>query len=320
MGLARAVLFALVLVTLPASAQNFPSKPVRIIVPFSPGSILDTIARFVSTRTSEAWGQPVVVENRAGAGGRLGSEQVMKSPPDGHTLLLGSAGTHVGAVFLSKDLAYDPVKDFTPITLAVEPISCLVAHASLPVSSLAELVEYAKRNPGKLAYASNGVGSVFHFAGEIFKQTAGVDILHVPLKGAGDVMNAVVGGHVLVAFASASAVPPYVSGGKIRVLGMNVPARYARLPGVPTMTEQVAGYEPPGSWLGFFGPAKMPPALLARINGDMVKALNAPDVKPKLEDNGMLVVANTPEQFAEAIRQGLQVYGRAAKLAGIKPE
>jgi tripartite-type tricarboxylate transporter receptor subunit TctC len=303
-----------------AHAQTFPSKPVHIIVPFTPGSILDTIARMVQAKTTEAWGQPVVVENRGGAGGQIGAQQVAKSPPDGHMILLGSVGTHVGAVFLTKNLPYDPVKDFTPITIAVEPVSALVVHPGVPASNIQELVDYAKRNPGKLAYATNGPGTVFHVAGELIKQAAGIDMLHVPLKGAGDVMNALVGGHVQVAFASASQIPSYRDSGKLKVIGMNVASRYSRMPDVPTIGEGLPSYDAPGSWLGFFGPANLPPGVLARLNGDMVKALNAPDVRPKLEDAGMIVVANTPQQFAEVIKKGFETYGRAVKIAGIKPE
>ncbi len=303
-----------------ALAQAFPSKAVRIIVPFTPGSILDTVARFVSTKASEDWGQPVVVENRGGAGGRIGAELVARSAPDGHTIVMGSVGTHVGVVYLSKVVPYDPVKDFTPISLAVEPLSGIVIHPAVPANTLKELIEYSRRNPGKLAYATNGVGTVFHLAGELLKQAGGFDMLHVPMQGAGDVMNALVGGHVTVAFASAAQFPSYVSSGKIRLLAMATPTRYARQPNVPTVTEEVPGFDYPGSWLGFLGPANLPPAILTRWNAEIVRALNAPDVKPKLEDAGMLVVANSPQQFADVIKRGLETFGRAVKLAGIQPE
>lgn len=310
----------LMLVASTTTAQQFPTKTVRIIVPFSPGSILDTVSRFVANKSSEAWGQPVVVENRGGAGGRIGSEQVAKSPPDGHTLLMGSSGTHVAVVFLSKVLPYDPVKDFTPITMAVEPVSGLIVALSVPANNIRELVELLKKNPGKYSYASNGVGSVFHLTGELFRQAAGVDIVHVPLQGAADIMNAVVGGHIPIGFASTASLPNQLAAGKLKLLGMASANRIARMPDVPTMTEGLPGFEAPGSWMGFFGPANMPPVLLARINADFVKALNAPDVKPKLEDQGMMVVANTPQQFAEAMKRGFERYGRAIKLAGIQPE
>ncbi|MFM9971445.1 MAG: Bug family tripartite tricarboxylate transporter substrate binding protein [Burkholderiales bacterium] len=302
------------------AAQQFPTKPVRIIVPFSPGSILDVVSRFAAGKSSEAWGQPVVVENRGGAGGRIGSEQVAKSAPDGHTLLMGSSGTHVGAVFLSKNLPYDPVKDFTPITLAVEPVSALIVNPAVPANNTRELVDYLKKNPGKFSYASNGVGSVFHLTGELFKQTAGVDLIHVPLQGAGDILNSVVGGHIPVGFGSMASLPPHIAKGTVRVLGMLTVARNARFSDIPTLTEGVPAFEAPGSWLGFFGPANLAPALLTRINAEFVKALNAPDVRPKLEDGGMVVVASSPQQFAEAIKKGFDTYGRAVKIAGIKPE
>ena len=303
-----------------AQAQTFPTRTVRIIVPFSPGSILDTLARFVAAKAGEDWGQPAVVENRAGAGGRIGAEQVAKSPPDGHTIVLGSVGTHVGVVYLSKVVPYDPVKDFTPISLAVEPVAGLIVNPSVPVNSLKELIEFSKRNPGKVAYATNGVGTVFHLAGELLKQAGGFEMLHVPMQGAGDVMNAVVGGHVQVGFASAAQFPSYVTSGKVKVLGMATPARYARFPNVPTIGETVPGFDYPGSWLGFLGPANMPAPILARWNAEVVRALTAPDVKGKLEDAGMIVVASSPQEFAEAIKKGMATFGKAVKLAGIQPE
>lgn len=303
-----------------ASAQNFPSKTVRIVVPFTPGSILDTVTRFVAGKASESWGQPVILENRGGAGGRIGSEQVAKAAPDGHTLLMGSSGTHVAVVFLSKNLAYDPFKDFTPITLAVEPISGMVISNSLAAANMRELLDLLRKNPGKYSYASNGVGSVFHLTGELFKQAAGVDLVHVPLQGASDVMNAVVGGHVPIGFASASSMPSQVSGGKLKVVGMASQSRFSRMPDVPTISEGLPGFDAPGSWMGFYGPANMASALQTRIHAEFVKALNAPDVKPKLEEQGLMVVGNTPQQFTEVMKRSLDRYGRAVKLAGIQAE
>jgi tripartite-type tricarboxylate transporter receptor subunit TctC len=304
----------------PAFAQAFPSKPVRIIVPFSPGSILDTVSRFVATRSSEDWGQPVVVENRAGAGGRIGADFVAKSPPDGHVIVMGSVGTHVGVLFLSKAQPYDPVKDFTPISLAVEPVSAIVMHPSIPANTLKELIAYAKANPGKISYATNGVGTNFHVAGELLKAAAGFDMVHVPMKGAGDVMNALVGGHVPVAFSSAAQFPAHLASGKLKLLAMTGPGRYPRYPNTPAIAEEAPGFEYPGSWLGFLGPASMPPPVLARWNTAVVRSLTAPEVKGKLEDSGMAVVASTPQQFAEAIQRGMVTFGRAVKIAGIQPE
>ena len=258
--------------------------------------------------------------NRGGAGGRIGSEQVAKAAPDGHTLLMGSSGTHVAVVFLSKNLPYDPFKDFTPITLAVEPISGLVMSNSVPATNLKELVELLRKNPGKYAYASNGVGSVFHLTGELFKQAAGADLLHVPLQGASDVMNAVVGGHVPLGFASASSMPSQLAGGKLKVIGMASASRFPKMPDVPTITEGLPNFEAPGSWMGFYGPPAMAGALQSRIHAEFVKALNAADVKPRLEDQGLMVVANTPQQFTEAMKRSMDRYGRAIKLAGIQPE
>ncbi len=315
----RAVLAAAALLPGLALAQSFPSKPMRIVVPFSPGSIMDTVARFASIRAAEELGQPAVVENRAGAGGRIGSEQVSKSPADGHVIMLGSVGTHVGVVFLSKVQSYDPLKDFTPISLAVEPLSGLVVNPSLPVSSMKELIEYSKRNPGKLSYATNGIGTSFHLAGELLKSAGGFDMLHVPMKGAGEVSNQVVGGHVPLGFMSASQIMPLVAAGKVRLLGITTRVSGSRYP-APSLPDAVPGFEYPGSWFGFFGPPGLPAPILSRWNAVVVHGLTAPDVRAKLEEGGIQVVASSPQELAQTVQRGLASFGRAVKLAGIEPE
>jgi tripartite-type tricarboxylate transporter receptor subunit TctC len=303
-----------------AVGQTWAAKPIRMVVPFPPGPALDLVARLVGTKMSEALGQPVVIENRSGANGAVGSEFVARAAPDGYTILAGTAGTHVTAVHLVRSLPYDPIKDFTPITAAVEPVTCLTVHVSVPVNSVKELIAYAQANPGKLSYGSSGVGSVFHLMGELFHQTTGVELVHVPYKGVAPAVSDLVGGHVPMVFTSISAVQPYMGGGQIKVLAILEPQRFPAMRDIPSISETVPAFQKPSSWLGFFGPPNLPPPILARIHGEMVKALRSPDVQSKLEDAGLAVTANSPEEFAALLKDGIEKYGRIIQAAGIQPE
>lgn len=303
-----------------ARAQAWPARPVRIVVPFPAGSALDLVARMVAPRMQEAYGQPVVVENRVGANGMIGSEMVARSPPDGYTIQIGTPGTHVTSIFLNKNVPYDPVKDFTPIAAAVEPATCVVVNPSLAVHSIRELIDYAKRNPGKLSYGTSGIGSVFHLAGVLFNQTAGVDLVHVPYKGVAPAMTDVVAGRILVNFTSVADAMPHIKAGKARMLAVLEPKRYPGLPEVPTVTETLSAFQKPATWFGFLGPAGLPQPILARLNGEIVKAITASDSRARLEGMGLNVIANTPEQFAALIRSGIEQYGRIVRSAGIQPE
>jgi tripartite-type tricarboxylate transporter receptor subunit TctC len=313
-------LVSAVLAPVAAHAQAWPARPVRIVVPFPPGSALDLIPRMIAPRLQEAYGQPIVVENRVGANGMIGTEMVAHSLPDGYTIQMGTSGTHVTSIFLNKNVPYDPVKDFTPITAAVEPATCVVVHPSLAVNSIRELIDYAKRNPGKLSYGTSGIGSVFHLAGELFNQTAGVELVQVPYKGVAPAMADVVAGQILVNFTSVADAIPSIKAGKVRVLAVLEPRRYPGLPEVPTVSETLSGYQKPATWFGFLGPASLPQPILSRLNGEIVKAINAADVRAKLEGMGLVVIANTPEQFSVLIRSGIEQYGKIVKSAGIQPE
>jgi len=303
-----------------AQAQAWPARPLRIVVPFSAGSALDLLARMVAPRMQEAYGQPVVVENRVGANGMIGTEMVAHAPPDGYLIQVGTSGTHVTSIFLNKNVPYDPVKDFTPITAAVEPATCVVVNPSLAVNSIRELIDYAKRNPGKLSYGSSGIGSVFHLAGELFNQTAGVELVHVPYKGVAPAMTDVVAGQILVNFTAVADAMTNTRAGKVRMLAVLEPKRYPGLPEVPTVTETLSGFQKPPTWFGFLGPAGLPQPILARLNGEIVKAITAADARARLEGMGLNVIANTPEQFSALIRSGIEQYGRIVKSAGIQPE
>jgi len=245
---------------------------------------------------------------------------VAHSPPDGYLIQVGTSGTHVTSIFLNKNVPYDPIKDFTPITAAVEPATCIVVNPSLAVNSIRELIEYAKRNPGKLSYGTSGVGSVFHLAGELFNQTAGVELVHVPYKGVAPAMTDVVAGQILVNFTSVADAMTNTKAGKVRMLAVLEPKRYPGLPEMPTVTESLSAFQKPATWFGFLGPAGLPQPILARLNGEIVKAITASDARAKLEGMGLNVIANTPEQFAALIRSGIEQYGRIVKSAGIKPE
>jgi len=305
----------------PAAAQDWPTaKPITMVVPFPPGPALDLVARLVGGKLTESLGQTVLVDNRSGANGTIGSNAVARAAPDGYTLLAATAGTHVTAVHMMKNLPYDPVKDFTPIMAAVEPATCLVVSSSLPVNSVPELIAYAKANPGKLSYGSSGVGSVFHMMGELFNQTAGVSIAHVPYRGVAPAMQDVIGGHIPMVFISVSNAMAGVKQGSVKILAVLEPTRYARLPQVPSMSEVIPTFRKPSSWFGFFGPAKLPPQIVARLSAEMRKGINAPDVRAKLEAADFAVIGDTPEEFAALLKDGIERYGAIIKAAGIQPQ
>jgi tripartite-type tricarboxylate transporter receptor subunit TctC len=304
----------------PAAAQSWPTRPITMVVPFPPGPALDLVARLVGAKVADVLGQPIVVENRTGANGTIGSNMVARVAPDGYTLLAATAGTHVTAVHLLKHLPYDPLKDFTPIAAAVEPVTCLAVNADLPVNSVEELIAYAKSRPDELSFGSSGVGSVFQMMGELFNQTAGVRIKHVPYRGVAPAMQDVVSGHIPMVFISVSNAVAAMQGGRVKILAVLEPTRYAKLPDVRSMSEIIPAFQKPSSWFGFLGPPGLPREIVTRLNAEMVTALKAPDVVAKLEDNGMAVIGGTPDEFAALMKDGIARYGAIIKAAGIQPE
>jgi tripartite-type tricarboxylate transporter receptor subunit TctC len=261
-----------------------------------------------------------VVENRTGANGTLGANAVARAAPDGRTLLFTTASTQVTAVHLMKNLPYDPVKDFTPIVAAVEPVTCLIVNSALPVSSVGELVAYAKARPGALSYGSSGVGSVFHLVGELFNQTAGVSINHVPYRGVAPALQDVVAGHIPMAFLSISNALALGDNAGIRILAVLEPQRFVRRPDIPSMSEAVPAFHKPSSWFGVLAPAGLPIPMVARLNSEIIKALAAADVKAKLDENGLSVIGGSPEDFRTLIVDGIARYGAIIRAAGLKPE
>ena len=313
---------AVAAIGIPATAlpQAFPTKAIRVIVPFPPASGLDTMGRLVSIKLADAFGQAVVVENRAGANGMIGSELVARAAPDGYTLLTGTSSTHASSPFSIKNLSYDPVKDFTPITAGVTTTIVLAAATSLPVNSVKELLDYAKKNPGKLTYSSSGTGGALHMVAEMFKSSFGIDILHVPYKGSAPAILALASGEVTLAFNGTSESVALARAGKIKILAVAEPKRYVHLPDVPALAEVLPGYERPPGWFGFFGPPGMQRSVLSRLNTEIVKALNTPDVHEKMDQIGLTVIGNSPEEFAALLKRSIELYGQAAKLAGVRPE
>jgi tripartite-type tricarboxylate transporter receptor subunit TctC len=300
-------------------AQGWPTRPITIVVPFPPGP-LDVVSRLVGAKMSEGLGQPIVIDNRAGANGTIGSSLVARAAPDGYTILSATIGTHVTGVHLIKNLPYDPVRDFTPIVASVEPVTCLVVNSAVGVDSVQALIDLARRRPGELGYGTSGVGSVFHLLGELFNQSAGVKIQHVPYRGVGPAMQDVVGGHIPVVFTSVSTALPNLKDGRIKILAVLEPTRHSRMPDIPSITEVLPAFRKPSGWFGYLGPPGMPPEIVVRLNREIVKGLNAPDVLPKLEDLGYAVIGGPPEQLAALIPEGIERFGAIIKAAGIQAE
>src|SRR6476661_10064850 len=303
-----------------AVAQTWPLRPITLVVPFPAGPALDLVARQVGARIAGPLSQTVVIENRTGANGTIGSNGVARSAPDGYTLLAATAGTHVTAVHLMKSLPYDPIKDFTPIVAAVEPVTCLAVTASLPVNSVPELIAYAKAHPDELSFGSSGVGSVFHLMGELFNETAGVRIKHVPYRGVAPAMQDVIGGHIPMVFIAVGNAEPAAKAGQVKILAVLEPARYSKLPDVPSMSEIIPAFRKPSSWFGFFGPAGLPEPIVTRLNGEIGKALAEPELAKNFEANGYAPIGGTPQQFADLLKDGIERYGAIIKAAGIQPE
>ncbi len=313
--------FAIALLSLaaPAHAQTYPSKPITIIIGYTPGAVSDLAARTIGEGLHQAWGQPVIVDNKPGSGGNIGAAFTSRATPDGYTLMVGTDAQMSSNTHLYKHAGYDPVKDFVPVAYAGLNIICLAVNAQLPINNVAELIAYAKANPGKLSYGSSGTGSPHHLAGVLLAQKAGVDIQHVPYRGGGAAANDLLGGHIGAAFLSLSAAVPHMNTGKIRIIAMVEKTRYSAMPNIPTVGETVPGFEM-SSWLGIFAPAGTPPDIVAKLNDGIAKVLNVDTVKQKLANLGLVVVAGKPDELANVVKDGLKVRGELVKAAGIQPE
>lgn len=302
-----------------AAAQEFPAKAIRIVVPFPAGGAMDLLARQVGQGFTERWSHQVVVDNRPGAGGVIGTAAAAKSPSDGYTLMMGSSSTLAIAPSLGAKLPYDPVKDYAPISqVAVVPI-LLVIHPALPVRSIPELVKLAKARPGEIAYASNGVGTTAHIAAELFAHSAGIRFNHVPYKGGGVAITDLLGGHVQLLFGAVSTSIPHMKAGKLRALGVTTRKRLAALPDVPAIGERIPGYEVT-QWFGLFAPAGTPPAVVSRLSAEVRSIVALPAVQERFIQQGIEPVSSTPEQFSAYIKAELAKWMRTLKQLGIQSE
>lgn len=299
-----------------ALAQSYPAKPIRFVVPYPPGGASDVTARIIGQKLTEAWGQPVVIENRPGANGNLAADQVAKAPADGYTMLMGNVGPNAISPSLYPNLPYDPVTSFAPVTLTTTVPIVLLVSPSLPVKNVKELIAYAKANPNKVNFASAGNGSSNHLTGELFKSTAGIDIVHVPYKGDAPALTDLMGGQVSMMFATVVAAMPHIKSGRLQALAVASAKRIAVMPNLPTFAESgVPGFES-SSWGGILLPAGTPKEIVAKMHGAVKTILAMPDVKVRLNDLGTEIVGNTPEEFGSYIKSETAKWGKVIKTSG----
>jgi len=303
-----------------AAAQSWPAKPIRLMVPFPPGGSTDIVARIVAQKLSERLGQPIVIENRGGAGGTIGTALVAKSAPDGYSLGVASTSTHVVAPGVYSRLEYDPIKDFAPIgTMAISPY-LLVVNPSVPAKSVQELVALARSQPGKLNYASAGVGSTTQLAMEMLKAASGTYMLHIPYNGNGPAGTAVIGGQVEILFGSLPALLPHAKSGRVRALAVGTLKRSPSLPDIPTVAESsYAGFDA-SLWLAVVAPAGTPAAIVERLNREIVALVATPETREAFDKAGTEPLTGSPAALAELIRDGIPKYAKVIKASGIKPE
>jgi len=310
---------ALMLATAGASAQGYPTKPIRLVVPYPAGGPLDIMARAIGQKLTEAWKPPVVVDNRAGAGGNIGADFVAKSAPDGYTLLMGAVATHAINPSLYSKIPYDPVKDFAPVALVAQVPNILVVNPAVPAKTVRELIDLARAKPGTLNFGSGSTGSTGHLAGELFNTMAGVKMVHIPYKGAAPATADLLGGQVQLMFDNLASALPNVKAGKLRALAVTTLARSPAIPELPTIAESgLPGFDLT-TWFGLLVPAGTPPEIVARLNAEIVRALDAKDMRERLEKMGAEPLSNnTPERFAAFIRSEAAKYARVVKDSGAK--
>jgi tripartite-type tricarboxylate transporter receptor subunit TctC len=299
-----------------AGGAEYPSRPIRFIVPFGTGGAADITARTVAQKLSDALGQPLVVDNRSGAGGIIGTDLAAKSASDGYTLVLGSFGTHTANPSLYRTLSYDPVRDFAPISLVATVPLVLVVHPSVPAASVQELIALARAKPGSLNYASSGTGTGTHLAGELFKVLTDTDMVHVPYKSAGTAVSDVTGGQVQLMFSSLPSVLPLVKGGKLRALGISTPGRSRSAPGIAPIAGALPGYDV-GTWFGMLAPANTDPGIVALVSRHVVRIVGMSDTQERFVALGAEPVGSTAEEFAQYIRTELPKWAKVIRSAGI---
>ncbi len=314
----RFLAFVLMLViSASAFAQAYPAKPIKIVVPFPAGGIADLYGRVIGARLSDGWGQPVVVENRTGAGGNLGADAVAKSAPDGYTLVMGTFGTHAVNVSLFSSMPYDPVRDFTPIVLVLEAEGLLVVHPSVPAQSVLDLIAYARAHPGRLTFASAGMGTASHLAGELFKSMARVEMTHVPYKGNVPAITDLLAGQTSLLFGTMPTVLPHAKGGKLRALATIGSVRSAAAPELPIVAEALPGFEV-NNWIGLFGPAGTPIDIVRRWNVEVNKIMQGADIKQRLVTEGARFAPNKPEEFGAFVQSEIAKWAPVVKASGAR--
>jgi tripartite-type tricarboxylate transporter receptor subunit TctC len=314
----RILILLLCAFAVPAFAQPYPAKPVRVIVPYPPGGGNDTLGRLFAAKLSERMGQSFVVENRPGAGTMIGTEAAAKSTPDGYTILLSSIATHALSPNLYARVPYDPIKDFAPITLLGIAPTVMVVNKDLPARTLGELVSLAKAQPGNFTYASGGNGTPPHINGEVFKALAGVDLLHVPYKGGGPALADLIAGRVHVMLDTAASAMPHVRGGRLRALAISAPQRSPEYPDVPTFAEAGLPQYETNAWYSMHAPAGTPPDIVRRLNSELVAILKDPDILARFKQLSTEPVGNSPEEFGAFVRAELDKYARIIKAANIR--
>ena len=300
-----------------ASAQStYPAKAIRYVVPFPAGGPLDIVARALGQELNKSWNQPIIIDNRPGAGGNIGADLVAKAPADGYTILMGAVSTHAINVTLYSKLPYDPVRDFAPVTLITSVPNVLVVHPSVPAISVKELIALAKAKPGQINFASGSTGSAGHLAGELFKTMAGVNMVHIPYKGAAPAVVDLLGGHVSLMFDNMSSALPNIKSGRVRALAVTTLQRSPLLPQLPTISEAgLRGFDI-STWFGIFAPAGTPPDIVARLNTETVRILNTREMKERLLALGAEPAGNKPDEFAAFVRLEIQKYARVVKASG----
>ncbi len=318
---AAVVACALVLAATPvhdAAAQAFPSKPVKLVIPFPPGGSLDNIGRLIAQKLSETWGQQVVIENKPGAGGNIGADAVAKSPADGYAVVMGALSTHAVNPSLYAKMPYDAAKDFAPISLVAITPNVLIVNAAMPVTSVKEMIAYAKANPGRTNFGSGSNGSAGHLAGELFKLETGTDVAHIPYKGGAPALQALLAGDTQFMFDNLANAMAQVKGGKVRAIAVTTAQRSKLAPDLPTMAEAgMPGFDI-STWFGLLAPAGTPPDVIAKWNADVVKVLNSPDVREKMLAQGAEPSPQTPAEFASFIAREREKYARIVKASGAK--
>ena len=302
-----------------AAAQQYPDRPVRIVNPWAPGGTADIFARALAEKFTQSFGQPYLVENRPGASGNIGSDLVAKAKPDGYTLLVGTMSTHAMNQTLFKSMPFHGVDDFTVIAIPGLATNSLVVHPSLPVANVKELVAYLKANPGKVAYASAGMGSNNHVSAALFERMAGVQMVHVPYKGGAPAVADTVGGQTQLFFTALTQSLPHVRAGRLKLLGVTEGRRADVVPDTPTVSEAVPGYVVE-VWYGLFGPASMPEALVARLNAEANRIMALPDVKDRMDKMGVVHIRATPAEAAQTLRRDAEKWGKIIREMGIVAE